>query len=55
MRERKCRDLSTVKCVKDEYRRVLIRDEKNKKDGEIILIDRTMIILLKFRKPYYLV
>ena len=34
IRERKTRDLYTVRCVKDEDQKVLVRDEESKKDGE---------------------
>ena len=46
--ERKTRDLCTVRCVKDEDPKVLVRDEKkSKKDGESILTNCSMVVLLK--------
>ena len=47
IRERKTRDLCTVRCVKDEDQKVLVRDEKSKKYGKSILINCSMVVLLK--------
>ena len=47
IRKRKIKDLCTVRYVKDEDQKVLDRDEEIKKDGERILINCSMIVLLK--------
>ena len=46
--ERKIRDLCTVRCVKDENQKVLVRDEEIKeRRRESILINCSMVVLLK--------
>ena len=47
IRERKTRDLCTMRCVKDEDQKVLVRDEESKKDGESIFTNCLMVVLLK--------
>ena len=46
MRERKTRDLYTVRCVKDEDQKVLVRDEEIKERWSI-LTKCSMIVLFK--------
>ena len=46
IRDRKTRDLCTVRCVKDEDQKVLVQDEQIK-DGESILTNCSMVVLLK--------
>ena len=32
------RDLNLIKCIKDEYQRMLVKEEEIKRDGRFVLI-----------------
>jgi len=53
IRERKTKHLCTVRCVKDEDQKVLVRDEKLKKDGESILTNCSMMFCSRLGWPYH--